>query len=121
MKTSIKQNFLKTWLFSVFIISLLLIACSSKNNPDKFMGTWINNGNDNGLNNGATVEIRSEGGNLIVHVDPKTGGGDLQNTGTCEGGKINVSLPFVGKTQITYSIEDGKPHIYFMGAKLDKL
>ena len=84
-----------------------------------FVGTWVNNGRKNGeVYPGSTVTIRSENGNLIVRF--KGGGDDLQNTGTYSDGKIKVTLSWMGETQITYSSEDGVPHIYFFGTKMDK-
>ena len=113
---------------SIFRIILLLtafttliIGCSSKSSsPDKFVGKWKNTGASVGeVYKGSTVEITSQDGNIIVHF--KGGGDNLQNNGTFKDGKIDVTLGWMGQTQITYSDEDGQPHIYVFGAKLDKV
>jgi len=108
-------------LLIVALLSIIILGCSSKSGADKFIGKWINNGSRNGLNHGAIVDISSAGGSIVVDLDPKSGFNGIRNTGTYEDGKIKVSLPFIGATEITYSDEDGEPHIYLIGAKLDKL
>jgi hypothetical protein len=92
----------------------------NQNSSDKFIGKWVNNGGGKGLNLGAVVTISSAGGSLVVSLNPKSGISEIQNTGTYEDGKIKVDLPYIGQTQITYSNEDGQPHIYLIGVKLDK-
>lgn len=108
---------------SILVLTLfatLITSCSSKSSPDKFLGKWKNNGASVGeVYKGSTVEITSEGGNIIVHF--KGGGDNLQNSGTFKDGKIDVTLGWMGQTQITYADEDGQPHIYVFGAKLDKV
>jgi hypothetical protein len=101
-------------------LTIFILSCSSKNSsPDKFLGKWKNNGASVGeIYKGSTCEITSQDGNIIVHF--KGGGDNLQNTGTFKDGKIDVTLSWMGQTQIAYSDEDGQPHIYLFGAKLDK-
>lgn len=98
----------------------IIVGCSTKNDS-KFLGLWINNTRGNGLNYGATVSISNEGEVTIIRFDPKSGITPLQNTGTFKDGRLNVTLPYAGNIDITYIEENKKPHIYFMGAKLDKV
>ncbi|MBK6938471.1 MAG: hypothetical protein IPH18_17680 [Chitinophagaceae bacterium] len=70
---------------------------------------------------GDWVKISSEGGNIIVVMNSV--GEEQRNSGVLKDGKIKVSLNFMdgGETEISYSEEDGQPHIYVFGAKMDKV
>lgn len=93
---------------------------SSEISIDKFIGKWKNNGKSAGeVFTGSTVTITKEAENIIVKLN--SGGEILQNTGEFTDGKIKVSLSFAGETNISYSEENGQPHIYVFGAKMDKM
>ncbi len=106
--------------FLLITISIFLINCSSKsNNTDKFLGNWRCNKESGSVWVGDKVEISTAGNNLNVVY--WSGGEPFSNSGVLENGKIKVSFPFKGETEITYSEKDGHPHISIFGAEMDKV
>jgi len=112
-------NSFKVIIVSYLFCAIFLLSCSD-NSPEKFLGKWENKGESVGeIYKGSTVEIKKENENLIVLF--KGGGDKLQNTGLYKNGKIEVTLSWMGPTQITYSKENGEEQIYLFGAKMSKV